>query len=64
MKQAKNKKRFKKDLLKDWHWPYLRHSGANAEYSCPHGIGHSLTGIHGCDGCCGHEFFRWQVENR
>jgi len=45
------------DELHNWHWPYagVNMSGAK-EYDCPHGVGHG--GIHGCDGCCGHESFR------
>lgn len=49
--------------LKDWHWPYQRRSGEHYEYACPHGVGHSVKGIHGCDGCCGHPSFKKEMRN-
>ncbi len=44
------------DELDDWPWPYQRMSDG-PEYSCPHGVGHSID-VHGCDGCCGHSSFK------
>lgn len=57
----KKKKRVKKDKLESWKWPYLRRSGEHYEFACPHGIGHSSSGIHGCDGCCSHPSFKREV---
>jgi uncharacterized protein with PQ loop repeat len=48
----------KHDPLEGHQWTYQRMSGKYEEYSCPHGIGHSEKGIHGCDGCCSHPSFK------
>lgn len=46
--------------LENWNWPYLRmNSNGAKEYACPHGTGHG--GIHGCDGCCGHQSYGKQI---
>jgi hypothetical protein len=55
------KKSTKKDILKDWKWPYLRiNSGGDKEYSCPHGVGHG--GTHLCCGCCSHPSYKKAVK--
>ena len=55
----------RKDSLKDWHWPYLRTNfGGDKEYACPHGIGHSVKGVHGCEGCCSHESFKRKLKEK
>jgi len=51
------------DDLIEWNWPYLRVNSSGAkEYMCPHGVGHG--GIHGCDGCCGHESYQRRINAR
>ena len=42
-----------KKKLDKWKWPY----GGRGEIACPHGVGHGMRGIHGCDGCCDHPNF-------
>lgn len=51
-----------KSYLDGWHWPFQRYSGSNAEYACPHGIGHSIAEVHGCDGCCSHKSFQYRFD--
>lgn len=53
----------KQDLLKNWHWPFLRTNfNGDKEYECPHGVGHG--GIHGCDGCCSHDSYAIALKKR
>ena len=53
-----------KEKLKVWDWPYMRMSGEHKEYECPHGVGHSIDGIHGCDGCCSDTSFKMAAQRR